>query len=179
MFGASKTDGRGFNLVLYYQFLPEYKADWHKGTIPSVALVRRFIEAELDEVTLHERMKAICRITNIQESTLSSATKTLTTQYNSTPFLTRPQHKFFRGDNYFEIDIDVHIFGYMARTGLYGVIDQISSVIFDYAFVIEGHSDSELPEQILGCVRMSKLNVMQAPEFPIDLIDPSERPNLD
>ena len=97
---------------------------------------------------MHERFKAITRIQNIPECQFGSATAKLATTYNGTPFLTRPQHKYYRGDNYFEIDVDVHVFSYMARTGMAGVQQKISSVIFDFSFVVEGYGDDELPEQV-------------------------------
>ena len=94
--------------------------------------------------------------------------------YNGTPFLTRPQHKYYRGANYFEIDVDVHVFSYMARTGMAGVQQKISSVIFDFAFVVEAYSDDEQPENILGCARVLRLDLERAKEFPQHLLADAE-----
>ena len=52
---------------------------------------------------MHDRFKAITRIVNIDQSGIPNAAKKLTTKYNSTPFLTRPQHKFYRGVRHFEV----------------------------------------------------------------------------
>lgn len=60
------------------------------------------ISADLDDDKMHERMKAITRIQNIPQANIGGAAKKLVTTYNGTPFLTRPQHKFYRGHNYFE-----------------------------------------------------------------------------
>lgn len=75
-----------------------------------------------------------------------------------------------------QIDIDVHVFSYLARTGMAGVQERLSSVIFDFSFVIEAYSDDEQPENILGGVRVVKLDLQRAPEFPTELLDPSEFP---
>jgi hypothetical protein len=57
----------------------------------------------------------------------------------------------------------------MARLGLSGVQEAIDSVVFDFSFVVEGYSNDELPENILGCARLNRLNLPAAQEFPADL----------
>jgi hypothetical protein len=86
--------------------------------------------------------------------------------YNGTPFLIRTCSVFWRGDTYFEVDVDVHRFSYAARVGLAGVRDRIKDVVWDFGFLVEGHSDFELPENMLGAVRLSKLDVVLAKVFP-------------
>lgn len=73
---------------------------------------------------------------------------------------------FWRGERYFEVDVDVHRFSYTARLGMNGVRERIKDVVFDFGFVIEGHSDFELPENMLGAVRISKLDLTLAKPFP-------------
>mmetsp|Transcript_66107 Transcript_66107/g.144397 ORF Transcript_66107/g.144397 Transcript_66107/m.144397 type:complete len:164 (-) Transcript_66107:71-562(-) len=46
---------------------------------------------------------------------------------------------------------------------------QVKKMVFDLGFVVEGHDDSELPEQLLGCCRLSKLDLDGAKDFPIAL----------
>lgn len=57
---------------------------------------------------------------------------------------------FFRGNNYIEIDIDVASSS-VARgvTGM--ILPKITAVVVSHAFILEGHSEDELPERILGC----------------------------
>ena len=58
-------------------------------------------------------------VLNTPDLDLGFALRRLMTEYNMRPILTRPQHHFHTDNvNYFEIDIDVHVFSYVARKGL-------------------------------------------------------------
>jgi hypothetical protein len=61
----------------------------------------------------------MANVMNVGELNLGSALRRLLNEYNMKPVLTRPQHRFFTDHKtYFEIDVDVHSFGYLARKGL-------------------------------------------------------------
>eukprot|EP00455_Lapot_gusevi_P028449 TRINITY_DN3038_c0_g2_i2.p1 TRINITY_DN3038_c0_g2~~TRINITY_DN3038_c0_g2_i2.p1 ORF type:complete len:134 (+),score=27.72 TRINITY_DN3038_c0_g2_i2:151-552(+) len=121
-------------------------------------------------IQLQQKFKAITRVLNVQEARISSTAKPFVNKYNGTPFLTRPQHEFYLAPHYFEIDIDVHKFSFMARSALGGVRDALDSVIFEFGFVVEASNDNELPEQILGAARLSKLDLDKAVEFPVEIL---------
>ncbi|GMF35365.1 unnamed protein product [Phytophthora fragariaefolia] len=112
-----------------------------------------------------ERFKAIGIVVNPQAQHLGRAERHLLETYNGQPILTRPQHRFYRGTGYFEVDVNAHDFNYIARKGLVGVSDHACNMILDFGFVLEGQEDNELPEQILGCVRLCKVDVRQAPSL--------------
>jgi hypothetical protein len=58
--------------------------------------------------------------------------------YNDKPLLTRPQHRFYTGPNYLEIDMDVHNYAFIARKAFYGFIHRLAPVVFENAFVVQG-----------------------------------------
>ena len=142
---------------------------------PALRLLHRFVTADSDAHTgekhfLRDRFKGIARIANLDEAQIATAPRKLIQTYNSTPFLIRTTSTFYNdpsGQNqYFEVDVDVHRFGYLARLGLSGVRERIKDVVFDWAFVIEGHTDDELPENILSAARLGHLEMTAALPLP-------------
>lgn len=113
--------------------------------------------------SIRDRFKAMGIVVNPEEPDLGRTERHLLESYNGQPILTRPQHRFYEGQNYFEVDIDAHAFNYIARKGLCGVQDHMEHMVVDFGFVIQGESDAELPERILGCVRLAKIDVQRAP----------------
>lgn len=120
---------------------------------------------------IRQRFKVITRVVNVEEAQFGRAATPLIRKYNGTPFLAKTTTSFYRGEGYFEVDIDVHRFSYLARVGLAGVAEQMKGLVLDYAFVIQGNLDEELPEQVLGSARLCKIDLAQSPAFPAKLLD--------
>lgn len=89
-------------------------------------------------------------------------------QYNGTPFLIRTTSTFYHGERnkYFEIDIDVHRFSYPARVGLSGIRERLRNVVIDVAWLVEGQTDEELPEQVASSCRLYRLDFDAAVQLP-------------
>jgi hypothetical protein len=86
--------------------------------------------------------------------------------YNDKPLLTRPQHRFYTGPNYLEIDMDVHNYAFIARKAFYGFIHRLAPVVFENAFVVQGNRPEELPEQLLAAARVYRVDFDKAMNFP-------------
>eukprot|EP01083_Nonionella_stella_P061141 159400_1 len=176
-----KEDGDGYNVVVYARLTEESRRrlkDDDPG--PSLRILKRFIrrephpndeEADPDNPSIRKKFKVIARAMNVEHSKFNSITRTLVTQYNAKPFLARTSSSFFEGPNYFEVDVDVHKFGYPARLGLHGVKESIQSVVFDMGFVIQSEHNDEMPEQMLACCRISKLSPNDTHQIPKHILE--------
>ena len=124
-----------------------------------------------DDPIIRRKFKVIARAMNSDTADFNTVTRTMVSQYNAKPFLARTSPTFHKGANYFEVSVDVHRFGTPARIGLQGVKQSLTSVIFDYGFVIECDHNDEMPENILACARMSKLSPSDATHLPKDIVE--------
>eukprot|EP00906_Rhabdomonas_costata_P010571 RCo014846 len=157
-------DGPGHSFVVYAVLSAEVLAQAKEATSGHLELLWRFLNAEKEPnpAKVYERMKIIGRLANPSEVDLHTAERTLISKYNGKPVLTRPQHKVYHGGNYTEVDVDVHIFGLIGRKGVHGFLPRLGDMILDFAFVLEAHTDEELPEVVLMCMQCHKFNMESA-----------------
>ncbi|KZV34834.1 protein ENHANCED DISEASE RESISTANCE 2 [Dorcoceras hygrometricum] len=69
--------------------------------------------------------------------------------------------KYSTGNNYVEVDIDIGS-SMVANAIVHLAFGYLTTLTVDLAFVIEGQTETELPERILGAVRFSELNTASA-----------------
>lgn len=163
-----KDDGDGFSIIIFAELTDESRELIEKGELtPSLRLFRNFVNAAPDS-TYRKCLKGICRIMNNKSASYGMVAQALVSRYNSTPFLCRTSTTFYlKEGHFFEIEIDSHRFGKVARQGLAHVRDYLSSVVFDFGFVIEGRPDAELPEQMLCAARISKTGTKHCTKWPL------------
>ena len=146
--------------------LTEALQDLENPTTTTVKVLKCFLEAGSDTLVT-DRFKIIAQVTNQDECGITGVSKRLLVSHNATPVLTRPQHRIYHfRDGSTEVVVDMHAFSYVARRGIYSLLDKTSRLVIDFAFVVQGETDEELPEQVLGCCCLDRINVHQAGELP-------------
>eukprot|EP00879_Flechtneria_rotunda_P007526 GHRR01007895.1.p1 GENE.GHRR01007895.1~~GHRR01007895.1.p1 ORF type:complete len:404 (+),score=176.36 GHRR01007895.1:1764-2975(+) len=153
------NDGPGQSIVYYFTLREDFDPDKCENKA-ALGLLQRFVTngREADGSPTRDRLKMIARVANLEEwarlAPLNTAEYKLLLNYNDKPVLTRPQQVFHVGPNYLEVDLDVHSYAFLARKALWSYHQRIATLIWENAFVIQGNSPEELPEQLLGCGRI-------------------------
>jgi hypothetical protein len=74
---------------------------------------------------------------------------------------------YYRGPNYLEVDVDIG--SSTVANGVLGLVfGVITSLVVDMAFLVQGNRMDELPERLIGSVRVSHLQLSSAVSPSLD-----------
>eukprot|EP00466_Bigelowiella_natans_P003460 jgi/Bigna1/133933/aug1.23_g8641 len=157
---ASVQDGEGVAICFYFKLNKrgEEAAKEGKGC---AKVMKKFLREPLtisDADRGPHQWKNMVRLANSDELQIGWVLRGYVQKYNAKPFLSRNCKSYYKGSSHFEVNVDIHRFNYVSRQGMYQFRSLLKQLTLDIGFVVQCDTDDEMPEKLLGCVRLKALD---------------------
>ena len=163
MFGG-EADGPSCIIIMYFT-IAKHTLEELKNLDTASTGTKLFVEycrkAGSDE-KFRGRFKALAVVEEMESLGFPS----FITSYNGKPALVTKSGKFTRHENYAEMTVNVHMWAYLAKKGLYMLRDEFPRFNVNIGFTIEGRKDEELPEVLLGGCRVMEFDLNKVASAP-------------
>lgn len=144
LFNLQVPGSTHYSMVLYFVA---------KRSIPAGSLLQRFIDG--DDGFRNNRLKLI--------PSVPKGSWIVRQSVGSTPCILGKavDCNYYRGKKYLEVDVDIG--SSTVANGVLGLVfGVVATLVVDMAFLIQGNSMEELPERLIGTVRISRLELSKA-----------------
>lgn len=121
----------------------------------SERLTQKWFRESPHNVSTKNRLKMIVFCENFEVLNLGS----MFAGYNGKPAMITRSSTIYTGRDYLEVDIDIMVFKKLAQTMLQQSMPMAPLLKLRFGFTIQGNSEDELPEQMLGCFFASKADM--------------------
>mmetsp|Transcript_17637 Transcript_17637/g.23538 ORF Transcript_17637/g.23538 Transcript_17637/m.23538 type:complete len:371 (-) Transcript_17637:351-1463(-) len=125
---------------------------------PGVRLFAEWCRVSDTDPDFKGRFKAIGMVEDIESLGIPG----FITKFNGKPALISKSGTFSRHENYIELSTNIHMWQYIARKGLVTLLPHFPRFVVNVGFTIEGRSDEDLPEVLLGGCRMIRIDPSKA-----------------
>jgi len=169
---TSSGDGPGFRYVLHFAVPPALA---HGGGAAE-ALLRRFLEEAASghadpSSDFYDRLKVIVRLRHL-DIRIGGFLRSMVDLFNGKPMLWRffgAWGKCSRRGAVVIVNMDMQTGGRIKNSAFArGVQSGYHHMVFDVAWTLEGRTDSELPERLLGGVTICRLDTRALPTLVFD-----------
>jgi hypothetical protein len=141
---------------------------------PHLRLLKQWCSVAPNDRQFMGRFKAMCVVDEIEKLGLPS----FINKFNGKPVLINKSGSIVRYDAKMAPiqpndkttpcavlvqNVNVGVFSFVARKGLFSLMDSFNTMILNVAFTIQGNSDDELPEVVLGCARLDCMDSSKVP----------------
>lgn len=160
LIGSHPEDDGGFSVFSYFVLGREAcELLANNEETPALRLLRRFTEEGVSTKT-GISFKVVGRIEDLDKYEVPESFR----RFNNKPVLLTATATVLnhRLPEVLEIDYDVRQWVYPARTALVNYHHRAREAELNIGYLIEGKTDDELPEQILGCFRLVDMDIMAA-----------------